>query len=214
MFKHKKSFIIIKSMMRLFIALLLLWVFVGACNKVRDAFTGGDVHYDYGQIVEGLLNPVEGGECLLNFNKDHKAVDITAECGTSVKAACGGKVSSFGPGLTGDSVFGGTSSGGEEGLRIGDSSVTSGWSKLEDCGEWEDYQILYGCIDFDRSVIGDVVQKGDAVGTVGECENHPTEKKLGCHIHFVLVDGALGGDGGVSACVPVVEDPSDEPEDT
>ena len=193
---------IIKSMMRLFIALLLLWVFVGACNKVRDAFTGGDVHYDYGQIVEELLNPVEGGECLLNFNKDHKAVDITAECGTPVMAACDGTLSRF-FGLSDEPVIKAP----EKGLDL---------DNLENCKDddkdWSGYRIFYGCIDTNDILYTHFpifVKQGDIIGTVGECD-----RENGCHIHFVLVDGALGGDGGVSACVPVVEDPSDEPEDT
>ena len=198
MFKHKKSLMIIKSMMRLFIALLLLWVFVGACNKVRDAFTGGDVHYDSGQIVEGLLNPVEGGECLLNFNRDHKAVDITAECGTPVMAACDGRLSGF-FGLSDEPIIKAP----EKGLDLDD---------LENCKDddkdWSGYRIFYGCIDT-NDISTRSVKQGDIIGTVGECD-----RENGCHIHFVLVDGALGGDGGVSACVPVVEDPSDEPEDT
>ena len=188
MFKHKKSLMIIKSMMRLFIALLLLWVFVGACNKVRDAFTGGDVHYDYGQIVEGLLNPVEGGECLLNFNRDHKAVDITAECGTPVMAACDGTLSRF-FGLSDEPVIKAP----EKGL---------GLDNLENCEDddkdWSGYRIFYGCIDT-NDISTRSVKQGDIIGTVGECD-----RENGCHIHFVLVDGALGGDGGVSACVPVV----------
>ncbi len=192
MFKHKKSLMIIKSMMRLFIALLLLWVFVGACNKVRDAFTGGDVHYDYGQIVEGLLNPVEGGECLLNFNRDHKAVDITAECGTPVMAACDGRLSGF-FGLSDEPIIKAP----EKGLDLDD---------LENCKDddkdWSGYRIFYGCIDTNDILYTHFpisVKQGDIIGTVGECD-----RENGCHIHFVLVDGALGGDGGVSACVPVV----------
>jgi hypothetical protein len=166
------------------IGAILIWKIGGG---LVQAFSG-DVHYDYGQIVEGLLNPVEGGECLLNFNRDHKAVDITAECGTPVMAACDGRLSGF-FGLSDEPIIKAP----EKGLDLDD---------LENCKDddkdWSGYRIFYGCIDTDDTSTRSVKQ-GDIIGTVGECD-----RENGCHIHFVLVDGALGGDGGVSACVPVV----------
>lgn len=55
MFKHKKSLMITKSMMRLFIALLLLWIFAAiACKpEVREAVFGSG-----GKIMSKLGDPI------------------------------------------------------------------------------------------------------------------------------------------------------------
>lgn len=193
MLKNKRSLMVIKAIVRLLIALIVFFLIViPACNKIRGIFFGQDAAKP-GQIVGGLLEPVDGKACLLNFNKNHKAVDIRADCGTDVRAACGGRLESAGPGLSGDSVFGGTSSGGEEGLLLDNLQNCASGSK-----DWSDYRIFYGCIDFNNRLSRDVEQ-GDVIGTVGQCEKNSKEMS-GCHLHFVLVEGALGGDGSTSAC--------------
>ncbi|MFH0832583.1 MAG: M23 family metallopeptidase [Candidatus Aenigmatarchaeota archaeon] len=152
-----------------------------------------------GQILGGVFNPVEGGKCLMNFNEKHRAVDITAPCGTPVKAACSGTIEGIGPGLTGDSVFGGTASGGSMGLRI---------YKLENCkddkNDWSEYEFDYGCIDFEGREQGAFktrhIEKGEVIGTVGKCKAEADIGEDDCHVHLVLRKGKLGGEDSASAC--------------
>lgn len=198
--KNKKIFVnkkavelSIKAIVRLIIALAVLFLVVfPACNKLRSYFFGE-------QIIAGLLNPVEGGKCIMNFNEDHKAVDILSDCGNPVKAACSGTLSGFGPGLSGDPVFGGTSRGGSMGLHI---------DNLENCKDedkdWSEYDIIYGCIDFEgREKMGFAtrdVKQGEIIGTVGRCNAEPKTGEDGCHVHLVIRKGTLGGKDSVAAC--------------
>lgn len=187
--KNKKGIIIsIIAVVRLVIALAVLFLVVfPACNKLK-----GYIFSE--QVVVGLLNPVEDGECVTeSFNEDHKAVDILVDCGNPVKAACSGLLSGS------RAIFGGASTGDTMGLQI---------DHLENCkdedNDWSEYVIKYGCVDFvgreEDSFASRDVKQGDIIGTVGRCDAEANIGIDGCHVHFVLRKPTSGLPEYVSAC--------------
>lgn len=133
--------------------------------------------YDFSYVVE-----LEGAEtitvaCTKQYDSSHKAVDISAGCGTPVKAVCGGRLETIKIGFSSDPVYIGTLRGNQQGLKI----------EHDDKCEWPDHTSLYGCIEvLDKKSRN--VKKGDIIGYVSTCD---AEKEAGCHLHFGMIKGYL-----------------------
>ena len=135
-------------------------------------------NYDFPYEVRLETGSLSTAFCDVRYSTKHKAVDISASCGTPVKAVCGGRLSTLGPGLTGDKVFGGKASGGSQGLQIEHNNKC-------DIPELRGYRSFYGCIDI-LAGPGDV-EKDKIIGYVGTCGAEPG----GCHLHFGITKSEL-----------------------
>ncbi|MBI2076015.1 MAG: M23 family metallopeptidase [Candidatus Aenigmarchaeota archaeon] len=149
-------------------------------SKASEAIKELLDNYDFPYIVRLEGASISALSCTTPFRNDHKAADISSNCGTPVKAICGGRLSTLGPGLTGDKVFGGTAFGGKEGLEIEHKDIC-------DLKELRGYRSFYGCIEIlDRKARN--VKRGEVIGYVSTCG---AEKQAGCHLHFGITKGAL-----------------------
>ncbi len=156
---------------------LFLW---GLNSRITANIEDNEVKMAAYVISEILLNMDENGaasttrpECIRTFS-EHKAVDISASCGTPVKALCDGFIeSTYGLGMT------------QKELNYG---VVL--SKLKNCDGYSsspDERIFYSCI-FASDTSSRNVAKGDTIGFISTCA---PEEAQGCHLHFQLVKGAI-----------------------
>lgn len=118
-----------------------------------------------GRIVKGLMNPVPGAICESTFSEDHKAVDISADCGTPVYAACGGKVGYI------------------ETQKFGKGVVVQHDNKCKDeSNDWTGYSTYYGRLSKITPSGITTLKQGDEIGEIDDTGS----AESGCHLHFVL----------------------------
>lgn len=129
--------------------------------------------YDFSYEISLPLSEPEQPKCVTPYSDKHKAVDISAGCGTPVKAVCGGRLETIKFGFSSDPVLIGTIRGESQGLKIDHD---------KNC-EWPDRISLYGCIGITDKKSGPV-KKGDIIGYVSTCN---AEKEAGCHLHFGIM---------------------------
>lgn len=141
-------------------------------SKVSTAIKNLLDSYDFPYVVKLDIADAAPAACNKLFDSSHKAVDITVNCGAPVKAVCNGRLSTIGPGLSDDKVFGGTSGGGQQGLEV---------EHDKSCDYKPDYRSLYGCVEIPDRKSRDV-KKGETIGFVGTCGAEPGD----CHLHFVV----------------------------
>lgn len=142
--------------------------------KIKELLDSYD--FSYSVQLEGidLL-----AACTKAFDSKHKAVDIAASCGAPAKARCGGRLSTIGPGLSGDAVFAGKSFDGSQGLRIEHDDKC-------DIPELRGYMSFYGCIEI-PDTRARPVRRAEIIGYVGTCKAEPGD----CHLHYGITKGAL-----------------------
>jgi len=150
----------------------------GTTSKISAAIADVLDRYDFPYEVR-LEGKLPTSACVRVFESNHKAVDISAACGTPVKAVCGGRLSVIQAGTGGDPVFGGTAFGGEDGIQIQHSN---------NCDvQLQGFKSYYGCIDIlERR--GRDVKRGEIIGYVSTCK---PEKEQDCHLHFGITKGSL-----------------------
>lgn len=114
--------------------------------------------------------------CTTPFSNSHKAIDLSADCGTPVRALCNGHL--------------------ERGVSGQSQKILNGGvilDKLKNCEGGADLskqRIFYACIEESKKQSRNV-RKGDIIGFVKDCDE---EKSLGCHLHMQFVEGALGNE--------------------
>ncbi len=151
-------------------------------SYVKDMLDSYD--FPYMVSLEGVT--LAEAACARGFSAGHKAADVSASCGAPVRSFCSGQLSTIGPGLSGDPVFGGTASGGSEGLQI----------EHDDGCELSDYRSLYGCVIIPDRKSRHVV-KGEIIGYVSTCG---AEKEQGCHLHYAITKGAISAEEDPNIC--------------
>lgn len=160
------------AMIMIFIPFALAWLNSKLSVNIEDS----DLRRATYEIAENLLSSGAASlpptpSCTRTFS-EHKAVDISAGCGTPVKALCDGFL---------ETVYGVTQ-------KVLNGGVVL--DKLKNCNSPVDLsneRIFYACIKPAKEGSRNV-EKGSIIGYVAPCDQ---EKDSGCHLHLQRVKRSI-----------------------